>query len=231
MSKDDFTLPAITGPGIKHSQMNANFNRVTYWSGVWSGGATYSQYEEVYHEGALWICKAGVTASVDEPALGSVSWDLKTPSSGRGGMTIDAPIASLGTITGTFQDIDNYDSIDLNTLGVTLTPATGTFSFQWPGIWQLGLTLIFEHDDVNSGRDTFIRMWNVTDSVAVGTGLPWFIGRNQPGSNIILPFPMTISEADIGKVLVAQIGGGDDITVTMVHAQSIDAYQFGPALP
>ncbi len=232
--KSDLTTRAKNGyPHPTHSEADANFERLSYWSGTWQPDpVTYSQYEEVYHDGAIWVCRAGVASTVEQPSLSGTDWQLKLPSSGRGGATIDAPKLTLGPIGSGWQAIDEFDTVDLPVLGLSINAATGEFSFSFPGIWQITISLIFSHNESNQGRTTNIRLWNVTKSSVLGS-LPWFIGRNQPGSNIIIPFPVLVAEAAIGNSIRFEIGGGSSITPVSVDDQAIDFFQFGPsaALP
>ena len=77
--KSDLTLRLDKGSPLTHSQHDANFNRLVYWSGDWSAG-TYQANEMVQHNNALWICLAETTVA---PSLAAPSkWELLSRTEG-----------------------------------------------------------------------------------------------------------------------------------------------------
>ena len=108
--------------------------------------------------------------------------------------------------------INNYDS-EVVPRGITNNLSAGTMAFNIYGVFQITVGINLDHNESNQGRQTFIRFFNVTDSVQAGDLIPISIGRNQPGLNFTDLFEVEILAADLNKEFRLEIGGGSSITV------------------
>lgn len=123
-------------------------------------------------------------------------------------------------ITGTYQTIDDFSAETITAQGCTLTIATGEFSFDRIGAWELVLSFNISHDESNAGRETNIRLFNVTEATAANPA-PIAIGRNQPGTNFYGSLAFTLATGDIGDTYRIEIGGGDTLATVVWNSKQI----------
>lgn len=142
----------------------------------------------------------------------------------QGSMYLATPEAG-SDITGAFQIIDHYDTIGMTARGCTLNTSTGEFTLGVVGSWLMLIRVNLTHNESNSGRETFIRLFNVSESTASASA-PIAIGRNTPGTSDtpVLAFDFVASQ--IGDTYRVEIGGGDTLTtVTWEAANVVLSYQ------
>ena len=149
-----------------------------------------------------------------------VDWEECVPAIGYGSMNLGTPGASFPNLGAAYQDITVFDTVGDGPVGATVNTTTGQFSFLEQGIWQLSISVSFEHNSTNNGRTTNVRLWNVTKGAAsnsfiIGTG------RNAEASNASISLSVVVqnpSTRETGDLFVWQIGGGD--TYSSVSFQS-----------
>lgn len=101
-----------------------------------------------------------------------------------------------------------YGILDFAPRGLTMDPATGIFTFEHVGIYQLSSEITLSHDEVNAGRQFLSRVYNVTEGTSTEP-VPTFTGRNQGGTNFTVSFMLEIDATGIGDQFRAELGGGD----------------------
>jgi hypothetical protein len=73
MAKTDLTLRAAQSAPYPHATLDANFQRLMYWSGVWAAG-TYEANEVVRHRGEPWVVIAASTTTEPGTVAGAADW-------------------------------------------------------------------------------------------------------------------------------------------------------------
>ena len=184
-----------------------------YWSGDWAAGS-YEKDEVVKNAGALFVCLVATT----EIPPGSADWELLAQGSnaGYGELSIGSDKV-YGTINGTWQAVDLWDSVSIPNLNCT-TNLDGTFTFAQTGWWSLYFYMSASHNDSQGGRVLSFRLYNVTDNIPADdtdTG----VGRNVTVStaNMTPWFEIT----DITKTYrleMAVTSGQDFLTYTATTA-------------
>ena len=144
---------------------------------------------------------------------------------GNGAMSLRTPEAGAD-ITGTFQAIDHYDTVDIPGVLCTLDEDAGTITFDNAGIWLILFSINISHNESNSGRETNIRLFEVTDSIA-GQTEPIAIARNQPGTNYSASILVDIASSNVGDTFRCESGGGDTLTTVNWNSVSFDASYMG----
>ena len=144
---------------------------------------------------------------------------------GNGAMSLRTPEAGA-SITGTFQAIDHYDTVDIPGVLCTLDDAAGTITFDNAGIWLVLFSFNISHNEDNAGREIDVRLFEVTDSVP-GQSEPIAIARNQPGTNYSVSILVEITSDNVGDLFRFEIGGGDTLTTVTWNSVSLDASYMG----
>ena len=90
---------------------------------------------------------------------------------------------------------------------VQQNPTTNSIVLASTGAWTINVDMTLEHNESNAGREMLIRLYNLTDDVALSNGTTVFVARNQPGSNISATILADITDA-VGKDIVVQLSGG-----------------------
>lgn len=138
----------------------------------------------------------------------------------EGSMFLDTPqTTDDADITGTFQTIDQYDTIGMTPRGCTVNTTTGEFTLDVDGSWMILIRINLTHDESNSGRETFLRLFNVTDTTSSDPA-PIAIGRNTPGTSDTPVLAFDLLVADESDTFRVEIGGGD--TLATVRWQSVN---------
>jgi len=221
VTKTDLELRAGRILPYTHDILDANFNRLLYYSGAWSAG-TYEENEVVNHSGGLWVCVATTTTA--EPGTDILSWQPLAPVSGRGAMNLLTPFA--GTV-GSGWTVVPFDNITVNPYGLSFDLANNQFTIQFLGVWQFLFVINLSFSESQQGRNTSLRLWNVTDGVQVGPTLILPIGRNQDGVLTSIPYISDLLAGSIGKTLQFEIGGIDDLGATTFEASTLGMNQIG----
>lgn len=214
--KDDLTLRVPLGRvPMTHTQHDANFKRLMYWSGLWAAG-TYEANECVQHRTGTWVVKPTVATTTQEPLISNIlsqssDWDVIALSPwGFGEMTLTSPNAGFPDLGAGWTPVTYSTSgFDQNT---TLNPAQGTVSFDREGTWELQFSFSIDHVQENSGRITNMRAFNVTESIG-GSSTPIGIGRNVEVTNGTATVWLVVATDDVGDLFRVELGGGDTVVV------------------
>jgi hypothetical protein len=204
-------------------KVDANFRNVVRFRGAWAAG-THNRNEYVYHHGIMWLSTAD--ANVDEPSTTSANWVPLTLLNGRGGMQLSTSNTAGPDIGLAYQHLNFFDDDSIADIGCTFDIATDTFSFQYRGTWQFNFYLAFEHNSLNAGRTTRLRLYNVTDAASVAE-IILVTGRNTEATFASGSTVFDISDAMLDDSMRLEIGGGDDYSLVEWDALAISANQIG----
>ena len=221
--KTDLTLREGLGRPLYHSEHDTNFKRLMYWSGSWAAGS-YQPNEVVWHHGGLWVC---LVETVTDPSTANTDWLCIAPQPGRGGMQTNS--GAISDIPATTYRPLLFSTVTKPGYGMTLTPATGQFSFLWDGWWEFRLQINLEFTEAQASRFTNIRLWNQTDGVQLGGVVRVAVGRNQDGLSANIALRFAITDANKSDVLILEIGGGDALSGVTLYANTIDYLQITPS--
>lgn len=146
-----------------------------------------------------------------------------------GGLRLSTATAG-DNIEATWDTVDQFDQLIFSTPKEIVQSLTNnSLAFSLPGVYNLSITLSISHNEDTGGRETGLRLYNITDSVAGPTTIiP--IGRNQPGTLIGISTPFEILAADVGKEYVVQVGGFDSLTSVIYNSASYSANGIGNLL-
>ena len=113
------------------------------------------------------------------------------------------------TINAGWTPLLNYDTALPSPVGVTQNLAAGTLELLGPGVYSLNATFDITFTSSNAGRNTHMRLFNVTDGVAViDFQVP--IGRDVDGATAAVT---GLFDAPTGnKVCRLEVGGGDALS-------------------
>ena len=195
------------GRTMKHWEHDDNHLNLMRSGGVWTQ-RLWLHNEICWHRGGAWHAKRDNSV---EPRGGSDDWEPLVGPMGRGHMGINAA-NDRADIGAAWQTIDDYDNENLTSVGCQLTLLSGAFVFDYPGLWQISLSLSIAHNEAQSGRTTSVRLQNLTTGSSAGN--PWIvgIGRNQAQTTIVINTLAPIAVETLGNQYVMQIGNGDTIT-------------------
>jgi hypothetical protein len=216
--------PRVGNRRFFYSDYDANNNLLAYYSGVWDQAATYTPNEIVQHLGGVWIC---TRENVAVPPYTGVldDWDLIGTTPGRAGMRLD--VAAAGTDIGAGFVTPPYDTSAAFEVGAATDTVAGTFTLNYPGLWTMSITMSLIHNEAQAGRQTIVRLFNVTKGTDSG-GIVVPIARNQPGTLISASFPLQIASGNLGDLVRVEIGGGDAITGITYQSNSVTLVQASP---
>lgn len=139
-----------------------------------------------------------------------------------GGLRLSAP-AAFSNINATWKTIDVFDSISFQEpVHVTQDLAGSALAADSAGVYEFTFNISLTHDESNSGRTIYLRVYNTTKDVATGVLFPVAIGRNQPGTNISYSVPVEASSEFSGDLFTLQLGNGD--TLASVTFQAVEYY-------
>ncbi len=136
--------------------------------------------------------------------------------------TTDDPDTDIGA---GWQPLDNFDLISITPRGCTLS-LNGEFVFDRIGAWELVIGFNMSHNESNSGRETNLRLYNVTEATP-GQAIPIAIGRNQPGTNYYTSLPFTLLAGEEGDTYRVEIGGGDTLSSVVWNSKQITLRYLG----
>ena len=110
------------------------------------------------------------------------------------------------TVTAGWTPVLNYDTALTNPIGVTQNLANGTLAISTFGKYVLIFGIDITFTSLNSGRKTYLRLFNVTDNVVVADiTIP--IGRDVDAAVGASSIIFTVTGT--GKTARLEIGGGD----------------------
>ncbi len=108
----------------------------------------------------------------------------------------------------------DFDTVNVTPKGTTFNTTTDSFQINANGIYIFYFGFSFDHDESNQGRTFDLRLFNNTDSVAVGQPITIGVGRNTPATNFSFSTMFETTEAIEDDDLIVQLGNGSSITGT-----------------
>ena len=209
MAKTDLVLRNVKGTPVTHSELDANLDRLMYWSGAWAAG-TYTANEVVSHSGVLWIA---VQTTTEEPSGATSHWEYLAGVGeyGRGEVSTSST-KNYPDITATWQPINLWDSVTVPAFNCTIDTA-GTFTFGLAKWWEANLSITVSHNELNAVRTLLVRAFNITKGVA-GQTFSFGTGKDTTITNVNI--------SDWANVTPGEIG--DSFRVEWSHGGAIDDY-------
>ena len=113
------------------------------------------------------------------------------------------------TISAGWTPLLNYDTQVAAPIGVTQNAANGTLALTGPGVYVLNYGIDITYTSNNAGRNTNLRLFNVTDN-AVMADVTVGIGRDTDAGSVSGALLFTAAVGN--KVCRLEVGGGDALT-------------------
>lgn len=140
---------------------------------------------------------------------------------GRGGMNqIGSLVLGDGVLDAGW---DTYpwttDSI-ANPVNVVHDTANNRFQVEREGAWVMSVVANIGFVSSNSGRTTYIRLYNETQTLAYAS-TPLYAGRDQTGALGVFNFILDLAANVIGDWLRVEVGGGDSFTGVTAEGGSL----------
>lgn len=146
---------------------------------------------------------------------------------GMAGMRLSSPVAA-GDLGAAWVPLNQFDeNLHPDRGPIETDIATGRFKFTETGWWDIQLQVDFSHNELNSGRQTNVRLWNVTDGNQWGNTYPIGTGRDQGVTTINATIRTEETTNVIGDDFEFEIGGGDDYTTININAMMATFTQIG----
>ena len=143
-----------------------------------------------------------------------------------GGLATTAPVVGGPTTIGAaWTDLTfSFVQSPSTSRGITIDAGSGSISFNVPGVYALAITVSFEHNNAQSGRTTYLRLYNTVTQTG-GNGIVVATGRNTEATG----FSATVLvEADrANEPFILQLGNGDSYTAVVWDAVSVQAWNVG----
>ena len=119
-----------------------------------------------------------------------------------------------GSFGGAWTPITDYSEQRIAVpRGITLDPVAGTFTIDYPGVYEVAVALTIEgHNSSNGGRVTNARFYDVTGGAPLGAGVAIGIGRNQEDTNATFVVPLELDENTDDHAIRLEIGDGDNVS-------------------
>ena len=117
-----------------------------------------------------------------------------------------------GDLGAGFTLIDGFTDGQVNNpVSVDQDFANNALQIDRAGVWQLNIHVTFGHDDLNSGRQTNLRVWDNTDGFALAT-LAIGVARNVGITSYAVSLLADFAAIAVGDDIQLQLGGGDTFT-------------------
>ena len=217
----DCTVSVLADPDYDNSNGSVTVN-VSYAACVTVMAAdSYDVNEVVLHQGNLMVANK---MTDEEPTLDAEDWDILARTAyGFGEMYISAPVGGF-SITSAWSKLSQFNAIPIPGYGIDFDLANDNWSFSIGGVWSVRLQMYFSHDSSNSGRIIYLRLWDETDSIEIGS-VPIGIARNQEATAITAELwgLVTDTKVQASHIYHWEIGNGDAVAVSSVQAMSTKA--------
>lgn len=146
-------------------------------------------------------------------------------------MTSPTPFADLGV---GWQTLDLFDEEIITPTGITMDLGTNTFTVNDASEILFQISGAFSHNSLNDGRETFVRLYNVTKGTG-GNGIPLGTGRNVEITSLAASTAFTVvadgAQANsVGDVFRVEIGGGAIYSAVEFETFSLTLTSIGPWL-
>lgn len=185
------------------------------YRGVWQAGT--------YYEGEVVSTVFGVLVAnkttTDTALPSSADWNNLT-FYGLGGMDLSTPTAGADIGAG-WNDV-LLDTTTVDGPGVDMDPATGRWQYTLEGFWDVRVQIFLSHNSSNSGRTTYIRLWDTVSLAPLGNSVPVGVARNAEDTSIIVTVRIPVSDTALLNPILLQIGGGDAITAVTYQSSAVE---------
>lgn len=162
--KTDMTFRGTISRPLTPTEVDANFNRVMYFSGAWAGGQVYEVNEVVTHLGGLYVCNTNTngdpSVSSDWTSIGGSGGGASLPAAGVASVNIH----NYSNITSSWSAINLWDSaIGAQSEGITVSTG-GVITLDSTGWYEIRFDALMDYTSFSADRDIGFRMFNISDS-------------------------------------------------------------------
>lgn len=144
-----------------------------------------------------------------------------------GGMSVSAQI-SFFDLGATWQKLNIFDQETATTRGITFDLANDTFSVDNSGVYMVNISAVFEHNELNAGRTTYIRLFNETSSTG-RSGILVATALNVGGTLINISNIVEIEADAVGDIFSIEIGNGDTYSSVIWNMLNLNINNIGRA--
>lgn len=137
-----------------------------------------------------------------------------------GQMQLDAASLAFPDLGAGWQTLNVFDALPFPARGMVMVTATGRFVLVNPGVYLIAMVLAFDHNELNAGRSTQVRFYNVTKGVG-DTGLTIPTGRNTDASASSATLLVAVPSTEIGDAFELQIGAGSAYSLVSFTTASL----------
>lgn len=145
--------------------------------------------------------------------ISNATFDIRNNATiaGYGSIGVNTPVA-IGAINATPQVLTGFDTILITTpRGVTQDLATGSLSLGVKGVWTLFIKASLTFDELNSGRQISLQLYNLDTATPAGTIFNYFVGRNTAGVNLNVSLPFEVDPSIVGDKYQLRIFSQADV--------------------
>ncbi len=142
-----------------------------------------------------------------------------------GGMRTSGTSANYSLGAG-YTKYTDFNTVSVTPKGTTFNTTTDTFQINANGIYVIFIGFAFEHNEQNAGRKFNVRLFNETDSAAIGSPITVGVGRNTPATNFGYQFLTSLTDGNEDDDIAVQLGGADSITGTF-NSFELSVYSVG----
>lgn len=143
--------------------------------------------------------------------------------------------ASMDGTDGAFSDLGAgwltllFTADRVTPLGIVTNYTNNTFLFEFLGVYNFTYSGSFTHNELNAGRTTNLRVWNVDDAVQIGTDATIATARNIGATDFSFSLIFEVTDQIVDKEIRLEIGGGDTYTTVSFVNSNLDLWSIGRA--
>jgi len=135
--------------------------------------------------------------------------------SSYGSMVVSAPTAGADIPVGSFIPVTEFDSLPVTNRGVILDSGANTIAFEVEGVYIFSFAFSIKHNDVNSGREFSVRLFDITTSTPAITVLVG-VARNVGVTNFSINGLIEITDMQLGDTFRIEVGDADTVITDVI---------------
>lgn len=154
----------------------------------------------------------GVTqnAALLNDAVRAILNELVYAAYGSIGLNAATPLADIAI--GVYQTLPFDVELITSPKDITYNLASNAMSFDREGVYALDVKISLTFDDVNAGRQLFVRFYNITTATAGTVIFVEGVGRNTDAGGVNFPAPVTITDLEVGDEFRLEVSGNAAFT-------------------
>lgn len=147
--------------------------------------------------------------------------------------SVIARYASMDGTDGAFPDLGAtfqtllFTSDRVTPLGIVTNYTNNTFLFEFVGVYNFTYSGSFTHNELNAGRTTNLRVWNVDDGAQIGTDATIATARNIGATDFSFSLIFEVTDQTVDKEIRLEIGGGSTYTTVSFVNSNLDLWSIG----